>query len=342
MQHIPGLPMHRPLVSRLLKRLSDEQGSALVLTGIAMAVLLGFAALAVDGGYIYFRHTRLQDVADATALAAASQLAGSFDSTTGKEAAAFNAALQCVEKNGFLVGAVSGFDFEVSDGNELGYISVSFPSGTAEARVEIRLAASTFFAKVVSVDEVPLAVTATAEIVRYDGASEDDDLVPIAFFHGTYTVGEVMPMTLTPGSGVEGNYGFLTFGCSSLFHDYLAYGYPGAIGMGDVIETYPGVSLGQVRQALDSRLSECTSGCGTTPEIHIEESCPRVVVVPMVAGFYETCGKSEVIVTGLVKFFIEEYNAGTKVLTARVLGEAGTVADFTGTELLAQRSARLK
>lgn len=254
MRQTRGLPAHRLLIRRLLKRLSNEHGSALVLTCIAMAVLMGFTALAVDGGYIYFKHTKLQDVADASALAAASQLAGAFDFAAEKRAAAFSAALQCVERNGLSVGTVSGFGFEVRDGNELGYISISFPSGTAEA-------------KAVSVDGAPLAVTATAEIARYDGASEDD-LVPIAFFHGRYTVGEVMPMTLTPGSGVEGNYGFLTFGCSSLFHDYLANGYAGAIGMGDVIETYPGVSYGQVKQALDSRLSGCTSGCATTPEIH--------------------------------------------------------------------------
>lgn len=78
------------------------------------------------------------------------------------------------------------------------------------------------------------------------------------------------------------------------------------------------------------------------PRDPLEASCSRVMVVPMVAGFQETCGKSEVTVTGFVKFFIEDYDAGTKVLTARVLGEAGPVADLSGTQLLAQRSARLK
>ena len=341
MQQIRGLPKHRLLIRRLLKRLSHEQGSALVLTGIALAVLMGFTALAVDGGYVYFKHTKLQDVADASALAAASQLAGAFDSTTEKKAAAFNAALRCVERNGFLVGAVSGLGFEVRDGNELGYIWVSFPSGTAEVKVEFRLTAATFFAKAVSVDEAPLAVAATAEILGYDGASETDDLVPIAFFHGTYTVGEKMPMTLTPGNGVEGNYGFLTFGCCSYFRCHLEDGYSGSIRTGDAIQTYPGVSQGQVKQSLERRLAGCTSGCGTTPVNHIEESCPRVVVVPMVAGFQQTCGKSEVTVTGFVKFFIEGYDPCTKIITARFLGQAGP-ANFAGTELLAQRSARLK
>ena len=306
-----------------------------------MAVLIGFTALAVDGGYMYFRHTKLQDVADASALAAARQLAATAGITTQKKVAAFNAALKCVQLNGFSTNDVSGFAFDVSDGDEMGHIAVSFPAGISEARVDFNLTASTFFAKAVSVDEAPLRVTAIAEIIRHDGSTETADLVPVAFFHGTYTVGTEVEMTLTPGDGVKGNYGFLNYGCSSHFAEYLADGYSGTIGMGDVVETYPGVTHGQVKHALADRLAGCTQGCTMTPAIHIEEPCPRVVVVPMVSGFHETCGRSTVTVTGFVKVFIESYNDSTKVLSAWVLGQAGP-AGFTGTEVLAQRSARLK
>ena len=171
-------------INQLVRRISADQGSALVLTGIAMAVLIGFTALAVDGGYMYFRHTKLQDVADASALAAARQLAATAGTTTQKKVAAFNAAQKCVQLNGFTTGAVSGFAFDVSDGDELGHIVISFPAGTSEARVDFNLTASTFFAKAVSIDEAPLGVTAIAEIIRHEGSTETSDLVPIALFHG--------------------------------------------------------------------------------------------------------------------------------------------------------------
>jgi Flp pilus assembly protein TadG len=52
----------------------NERGSVILITAIAIATLLGFAALAVDGSYLYTIRNRLQAAADAAALAGASQL----------------------------------------------------------------------------------------------------------------------------------------------------------------------------------------------------------------------------------------------------------------------------
>lgn len=317
-----------------------EQGSTLVLTGVAMAVLVGFAALAVDGGYMYFRHTELQDLADAVALAAAHEMAAVSGTTGQKQAAAFSAAVACAERNGFSVFGACGYSVDIAKRGEPGHMSLAFPAGASEARVSLQLDASTFLSKVLAVESAPLGVTATAEIIRHLG-SDSTDLLPLAFFHGTYKTGTLVEMTLAPGDGVKGNYGFLNYGCPCRFRDYLEGGYPGTVSMGDVVETYPGVSSGQVRQGLADRLAGCAHGCTMTPEVSITEPCPRVAVVPMVSGFYEACGKSYVTVTGFVKIFIQNYNESTKVLTAWTLGQAGP-SGFTGTEALAQRSARLK
>ncbi|MFQ5895073.1 MAG: pilus assembly protein TadG-related protein, partial [Nitrospinota bacterium] len=46
-------------------RRRGEAGNALVLFALMLPVLLGFAALAVDVGYLYFVRTAMQATADA-------------------------------------------------------------------------------------------------------------------------------------------------------------------------------------------------------------------------------------------------------------------------------------
>jgi hypothetical protein len=54
--------------------IKDQNGFALVLLGLTIVVLLGFAALAVDIGYLYAARNELQNAADAAALAGAREL----------------------------------------------------------------------------------------------------------------------------------------------------------------------------------------------------------------------------------------------------------------------------
>jgi len=50
------------------------RGAALVLVAASLTMLMGFAALAIDVGYLYAVHTELRNVADASAMAGASAL----------------------------------------------------------------------------------------------------------------------------------------------------------------------------------------------------------------------------------------------------------------------------
>ncbi len=55
----------------LHKLVKNEQGNVLVMVAVAMTVLLLMTALVVDVGNLFYQRTRLQNVADAAALAAA-------------------------------------------------------------------------------------------------------------------------------------------------------------------------------------------------------------------------------------------------------------------------------
>lgn len=56
------------------KFLKKQDGQAIVLMAIALSVLLGFAALAIDGGNIYLNRAKAVNISDAAALAGAAEL----------------------------------------------------------------------------------------------------------------------------------------------------------------------------------------------------------------------------------------------------------------------------
>jgi Flp pilus assembly protein TadG len=64
---------------RCVLRLKDQRGVTAIVVGLILAMLLSFAALAVDIGYVMVTKNELQNVADAAALAAARQLGGIYE-----------------------------------------------------------------------------------------------------------------------------------------------------------------------------------------------------------------------------------------------------------------------
>ncbi len=58
-------------------RRDDESGVVLIIFALAMVILLGMIAVAIDGGYGFVQNRRAQNAADFAAFAAAQQLSSS-------------------------------------------------------------------------------------------------------------------------------------------------------------------------------------------------------------------------------------------------------------------------
>jgi Flp pilus assembly protein TadG len=97
----------RRLTARFPRRCSYETGSVAIVVGLLIAVLVGFAGLAVDLGHLYVTKTELQDAADACALAAAREL--TCDPSAG---ACTSTYLDKAEKAGIAVAARNKVDFQ--------------------------------------------------------------------------------------------------------------------------------------------------------------------------------------------------------------------------------------
>jgi len=95
------------------KKHNFERGQALVLLVFAMVVLIGFVALAIDGGMVYSDRRRAQNAADAAALAGAGKIASILgdelfdscsDSTVGSaQSAGIVAAKTSADSNDFII-----------------------------------------------------------------------------------------------------------------------------------------------------------------------------------------------------------------------------------------------
>lgn len=123
--------------------IKDNRGQSLVITVVAMTVLLGMAALAIDVGSWYKQKRDLQATADAAALAGAQALP---DSTADAQALAIQ--------------------YAAENGGTLGASGITFSSGgiTADDTINVSLSrpAPGFFSKVFGIDAVTVGARASA------------------------------------------------------------------------------------------------------------------------------------------------------------------------------------
>ncbi|MHB9095459.1 MAG: pilus assembly protein TadG-related protein, partial [Eubacteriales bacterium] len=237
---------------------TEEKGSVLIITVLVIVVLLSFTALAVDAGYLYFRHTRLQDTADAAALASAIELAKNSGSANNAHQIvqakdkAFAVAKNYAIRNDLDVSPVSGYTVEVTcrSSGESGLMSVNFPDGLKKTTVTIKLGANLYFAQVLGKDSTDIGVTATAQVGQ--AGRQTGGIIPVAVVDdpnnpndGNYIQWKQYEMTLGPSEGTNGNYGWLDFGSyegvnGNELEYYLRYGYPGSLSVNQWVYTKTG------------------------------------------------------------------------------------------------------
>lgn len=160
--------------------LLNSRGATLVLVAILMTVLIGFAALAIDIGYVATTRNELQNISDASALAAAGKLGeiymnnGSYNHDT--DHMLIEDIAIAVGQNNRAAGlsiAIAVSDIEIGSWNADPGASPRFTSNTADpdaVRVTVGLTddvngkISTFFARVFGEDSVAVMADAVAAL----------------------------------------------------------------------------------------------------------------------------------------------------------------------------------
>ena len=100
-----------------MKWFRDESGQVLVMTFFSMALLLGFLGLAVDVGVLFHARRSMQSVADAAAMAGATEMF--YNGSAGVQAKAWDAAKGM------------GVDHTVTGNTVNVFVSPTLPGGVA-------------------------------------------------------------------------------------------------------------------------------------------------------------------------------------------------------------------
>ncbi len=181
----------------LFRHCSKEEGATLIYVSLSLMVLLGFAGLALDGGYAFTQRGRMQVAADAAALAGARLAA--LDSSNSEISSQ-------VKSVAYTNGATDVDWWLIKDGDAI--------------RVDTSRTIETWFAKLFGLHAITLEATAEAEAFAFDGFTE---LLPLTtmctdagFSEGTVYTFWDLDMT-EPGS-----FGWLDWNGSSAGNGELA------------------------------------------------------------------------------------------------------------------------
>jgi hypothetical protein len=256
-----------------------ERGSAAVLVGMAMLLLLTVVGLVVDGGTMYAQKSHLQKVANAAALSGAQEL------TAGQ---------------GDVEAIVAGILIE--HGEQASHIGTEIAMKSS-VRVKLRKQVPLGFAKLLGKETVTVEVEAAARIMPMAVAAGAaplgiDESIPLEF---------LKPYKLkVDSSGVEAGYfGILALGGpgASTYEMNLKHGYPSEIQIGDIIDTQTGNIAGKTREGVQFRIDSDPY----PPGDYSHRDSPRIILIPVYRPYNQTSNQMKQIeVTGFAYFYIME------------------------------------
>jgi len=204
--------------NRLVSR-DDERGQVLVIVAGGLLVFIAMVGLVIDTGVGFHERRDIQNASDLSAMAGTKLIADHYldGGRTGAEVyAAVNSSLIA---NGCVVAdgcdwtaqyvkpdpAVTGGEILLGDVTTAGGI----PAGAQGVRIETESSTDTFFMQVVGIDQMDVAVNATAMTSSLLNEAPSGVLLPIAAFDSEYQT--EVEYELTAGEEGPGNFGWLTW-----------------------------------------------------------------------------------------------------------------------------------
>jgi len=174
-------------------RIEDQRGVMAIIVALLFIVLAGIAALTIDVGYLLTTRNELQNIADATALAGARKLGRDYESLPYAEqrnyvcdrSAILATVRDVASKNRAAGASIIIADEDVAVGiwdhgaRKLTETLTQPDAVKVIVRREGKNSVTTFFAKVLGIDTVPVVARATAALLPQSVAPEGSLSLPI-------------------------------------------------------------------------------------------------------------------------------------------------------------------
>ncbi|HAG07475.1 MAG: hypothetical protein XD69_1016 [Clostridia bacterium 62_21] len=261
----------------------DQRGNAVALVAAGMTVILGAGSMVVDYGRLAVARVKLQNAADAAALAGAARLA--LDDSAD---AAVAVAAQYLALNGAQDGA----------------FAVSSP----EIQVEVQRDIPYTLGRALGLTSATVRASARAcylPVSRVGGAA------PLTVRREDFVYGQRVALKVAhwkDGWLGSGRCGALRLGGqgANTYEENLKHGYAGYLAVGDIVETKPGNMSGPTVRGIDYRLDACPHDPACTVDSWVR-GCPRVLIVP-VSEPYSWNGNAvkEVRIVGFAAFLVQD------------------------------------
>lgn len=261
-----------------------QQGNVSILVCLAMVVLIGMTALALDAGLLYLSRTRMANALDSAVLAGAQELPKG-----GAEA--INMAYSYARSNGLADEDVS---FTVANDQK----SII---GLGQRPVGL------FFARVLGIASGTVAARAKATIYPLNSVK---GIVPFGVADGNYSYGDAQILKFA--SDLQnllppGQFAPLALGGSgaNVYRDNISNGYNNKIQIGDVLPVETGNMIGPTKQGIQDRIDACPHSPPCTISAFVD-GCPRIIIVPLGYNSPDPGSNGSFTVTGFGAFLVED------------------------------------
>ncbi|WP_028784983.1 TadE/TadG family type IV pilus assembly protein [Thalassobacillus devorans] len=301
----------KKIVNLFVRYKEEESGNALILVALSMVMICGFVALVIDGGSLFFEKSKLQKSLDAAVLAGAQKL-----QTSQFQAEAV--AIEVAQKNGI---TLNGSDIET--GNDYIQVTKSVTKNLS-------------FATVLGIPSADVAALAKAKVGGK--LQRREGIVPVGIESEEFSTEAPYTMHFQPSNKenepVSGNFGFLDIDTNnqSTLRDGIQDGVEMKISEEMHEWTNTGLKWGQVDQGFQHRINEDADEgrnyCSSYESA--DDSCERVVIVPIVESYEGSNGKTLVKIIGFASFWIqsvEQHEVVGRFINTVTFGEFSDVDD---------------
>lgn len=299
-----------------LLKLKGESGTVLVVVALLMLTLVGFIALAIDGGRIYMEKGRLQKALDSAVLAGAQELQLNDGGTKAKQVAE----------------DISGKNnFPLDDKDLTPVVGESITAGK-DSPVPMT------FAQVFGVPSITVHAKATAKILPLIKAN---GVAPIAVEKSAIPSDSVPSGTqetqLNCGSNgkIHGNCGYVRLGDGSGASDLnkaIINGSTYEVGT-TTAETEPGGMVGQVKNAITTLINNDSGKLQCQSALTADSSCSRVITIVVIDSWVGINGSDQIKIVGLASYWLEPMNGNAIVGKFIKTVSPGEVGDGTSTAI---------
>lgn len=294
-----------------LLNLHEERGSVLVIVALSLVALMGFTALAIDGGRVYIEKSKLQKALDAAVTAGAQGLPTSED--WAKQIAK---------------------DFSIKNG----YTLVK-PEELYTTKYTIKAdkyySVPMTFGKVLGKASVNIHATATAKVSPLKSAG---GVAPIAVAQSQIPNGT----QLNCGKPGNGNCGFLRLdgsGASNLTDAFINGGtFEVGTSFDDTkVDTEPGKMVGPVTDAVNNLIRQDENA--NPPRLYCQapltadNTCSRVITIVVINNWDKCNGTCTRNVVGLASYWLQGMQ-GNKIIGQFIkMVSPGEIGNGTGTTI---------